>query len=188
MAMHVKLFYTTVSTPFDNISIVWSKTQSGVLVQRIFLSDSKSSSENKVQTSFQQVDSGSLPLIEELAEKILMFLNGKQVDFDLSIVDFDRCYATQKRVILAEYEIPRGWISTYKRIADHLEILNGARAVGSALARNPFPIIIPCHRAIKTDGGLGGYQGGLKMKRVLLEMEGVKFSDKGKVIMDKVYY
>ena len=184
----MKLYHTTVSTPFDDISIIWNAIQSGVLIQRIFLSDSKSSSEKKVQMSFQRVDLGSSPLIKELTEKILMFLDGKKVDFDLNLVDFDRCYATQKRVILAEYEIPRGWISTYKRIADHLEIPNGARVIGNALARNPFPIIIPCHRAVKTDGGLGGYQGGVKMKRDLLEMEGVKFSDKGKVIMDKVYY
>ena len=177
----MKLFHTAIPTPFDIVSIVWSEIQSDVLVQRIFLSDSKSSSEKKVQTSFQRVDSGSSPLITELTEKILMFLDGKKVDFD-------RCYATQKRVILAEYEIPRGWISTYKRIADHLEIPHGARAIGNALARNPFPIIIPCHRAVKTDGSLGGYQGGVKMKRDLLEMEGVKFSNKGKVIMHKVYY
>jgi methylated-DNA-[protein]-cysteine S-methyltransferase len=184
----VKLFHTVLSTPFGNISIVWRKTQSGVLVQRIFLSDSKSSSENKVQVSFQQVDSGSSPIITELTEKILRFLDGTKVDFDLNIVDFDRCYATQKRVILAEYEIPRGWVSTYKRIAGHLGIPNGARVIGNALARNPFPIIIPCHRAVRTDGSLGGYQGGVKMKRTLLEMEDVEFSDKGKVIMTKVYY
>jgi methylated-DNA-[protein]-cysteine S-methyltransferase len=186
--MQVNLFHTIVSTPWDNISILWSKTQSGVLVQRIFLSDSKSSSENKVQAVFQKVALGSSPLIMELTEKILMFLDGRKVNFDLNIVDFDRCYATQKRVILAEYEIPRSWISTYKRMAGHLGIPNGARAVGNALARNPFPIIIPCHRAVRTEGSLGGYQGGVKMKRALLEMEGVKFSDKGKVIMTKVYY
>lgn len=184
----MQLFHTAIPTPFDNISIVWLETKSGVLIQRIFLSDSKSSSENKVRETFQQVTSGSSSLITELTEKILKFLDGKKVEFDLNTVDFERCYATQKRVILAEYEIPRGWISTYKRIADHLEIPNGARVVGNALARNPFPIIIPCHRAIKTDGDLGGYQGGIKMKRILLEMEGVKFSAKGKAIMDKIYY
>jgi len=184
----VQLLQTSIPTPFDIVSIVWLETQSGVLIQRIFLSDSNSSSEQKVHASFQQIDSGSSPLIAELCEKILMFLDGKKVDFELNIVDFDRCYATQKKVILAEYEIPRGWVSTYKRIADHLEILNGARVVGNALAKNPFPIIIPCHRAVGSDGSLGGYQGGVKMKRDLLEMEGVKFSKKGNVIMDKVYY
>jgi methylated-DNA-[protein]-cysteine S-methyltransferase len=186
--MHVKISRTTISTPFDKISIVWRETRSGVLIQRIFLSDSKSSSENKVRESFHQVALGSDPLIEELNEKILMLLEGKEIDFGLNIINFDRCYATQKKVILAEYEIPRGWVSTYKRIADHLKIKNGARVVGNALAKNPFPIIIPCHRAVKSDGSLGGYQGGVKMKRDLLEMEGIKFSKKGKVIMKNVYY
>jgi len=64
----------------------------------------------------------------------------------------------------------------------------GARVVGNALARNPFPIIIPCHRAIKTNGELGGFQGGLDMKRALLELEGIEVSDKGKVITDRIYY
>jgi len=60
--------------------------------------------------------------------------------------------------------------------------------VGNALAKNPFPIIIPCHRAIKTNGDLGGFQGGVKMKRALLEQEGIKFSNQGKVIIKKIYY
>jgi len=50
---------------------------------------------------------------------------------------------------------------------------NAARAVGAALAANPFPLIIPCHRVIRADGSLGGYQGGLKMKQALLRIEGV---------------
>jgi methylated-DNA-[protein]-cysteine S-methyltransferase len=56
------------------------------------------------------------------------------------------------------------------------------------LASNPFPIIIPCHRAVRSDGELGGYQGGLKMKRKLLEMEEVRFTPSGKVVMKHVYY
>ena len=91
-------------------------------------------------------------------------------------------------MLLAEYDIPRGWISTYKRIAGHLGITNGARVVGNSLAKNPFPIFIPCHRAIRSDGALGGYQGGLAMKRALLELEGIEFSTDGKVLTDRIYY
>ncbi|MCK4480435.1 MAG: MGMT family protein, partial [Candidatus Lokiarchaeota archaeon] len=86
------------------------------------------------------------------------------------------------------FRIPRGWVSTYKRIANQIGVNNGARVVGNCLAKNPFPIIIPCHRAIKTDGNLGGYQGGIKMKRALLEMEGIEISEKGKAITDRIYY
>jgi methylated-DNA-[protein]-cysteine S-methyltransferase len=63
-----------------------------------------------------------------------------------------------------------------------------ARAVGNALANNPFPIIVPCHRAIRSDGHLGGFQGGFHMKKVLLENEGVKTDEKGRVINPSWYY
>ena len=67
----------------------------------------------------------------------------------------------QESVLRAEAtEIPRGRVSTYKLIAEHVGTHNGARAVGTALARNPFPLIVPCHRAIRSDRRLGGYQGG----------------------------
>ena len=103
-------------------------------------------------------------------------------------IDFDQCSGIQKKVLLAEYDIPRGWVSTYKRIANKIGIPKGARVVGNALARNPFPIVIPCHRAIKSNGELGGFQGGIEMKQTLLEMEGIEFSNNGKVIADKIYY
>ncbi|MEA3339092.1 MAG: MGMT family protein, partial [Chloroflexota bacterium] len=83
---------------------------------------------------------------------------------------------------------PRGWVSTYGRIAKSLGNPRAARAVGNALARNPFPIIIPCHRTIRADGRLGGFRGGVEMKRALLEMEGVEVDDVGKALTDRVYY
>ncbi|MFX0076124.1 MAG: methylated-DNA--[protein]-cysteine S-methyltransferase [Candidatus Hermodarchaeota archaeon] len=145
-------------------------------------------SEKKAQDTFKDVGTGSSSVIKALGSKILNFLNGEEVSFDLRLLDFEQCFAIQKKVLLTEYDIPRGWISTYKRIANEIGIPKGARVVGNALARNPFPIVIPCHRAIKSNGELGGYQGGVEMKRILLEMEGVKFSNKGKVIMNKIHY
>jgi len=61
-------------------------------------------------------------------------------------------------------------------------------AVGTALAKNPFPIVIPCHRAVRSDGTLGGYQGGLEMKRALLEMEGVYFDTFDRVLTEAFFY
>ena len=130
----------------------------------------------------------SSPSIELLGERIQKFLKGENVKFDLQLIDFDQCSKIQKKVLLAENGIPRGYISTYKRIAIEIGIPKGARAVGNALAKNPFPIIIPCHRAIKSNGELGGFQGGIEMKRSLLEMEGIKISNNGKVITNKIYY
>jgi methylated-DNA-[protein]-cysteine S-methyltransferase len=130
----------------------------------------------------------SCPAVEKLAGKLERFLRGETVNFDLNIIALEDCSRFQKRVLLAEYGIPRGWVSTYGRIARRLRVPRGARAVGTALARNPFPIVIPCHRAVRSDGALGGFRGGLKMKRALLEMEGREFSRTGKVVMTELYY
>ncbi|MDP3066207.1 MAG: MGMT family protein, partial [Methanobacteriaceae archaeon] len=100
----------------------------------------------------------------------------------------DLCSSFQKAVLRAEHQIPRGSVSTYQLISKHLGKENGARAVGNALAKNPFPLIIPCHRAIRSDRHLGGFQGGLNMKRALLEKEGVKFDHAGRAVGARFYY
>ncbi|MFX0042435.1 MAG: methylated-DNA--[protein]-cysteine S-methyltransferase [Candidatus Hodarchaeota archaeon] len=184
----VFLFYTTFSSPFDTFTIIWKEIGSNIQLQRIFLSDPGIKSEVKALDSFKQIKFGSSSSIKLLGEKIQRFLNGEIIDFNLKLLDFNQCFKSQKKVLLAEYAIPRGWVSTYERIADKIGIHNGARVVGNALAKNPFPIIIPCHRVIKTNGDLGGYQGGLNMKRKLLELEGIAFTEGGKVITDKLYY
>jgi methylated-DNA-[protein]-cysteine S-methyltransferase len=183
-----KLFYTTFTSLFGAFTIIWKEETSQTQLERIFLSDLELKSETKAFKSFKFITLGKNTLIKSLVEKIQRFFKGEIVEFDIQILNFNRCYEIQKRILLAEYEIPRGWISTYKRIANHLGIKNGARVVGNALAKNPFPIIIPCHRAIKTNGDLGGFQGGVNMKRVLLELEGIKFSERGKVITNRIYY
>ena len=71
-------------------------------------------------------------------------------------------------------KIPQGRIKTYKEIAISLNKPESARAVANACARNPYPLLIPCHRVIKSDGTLGGYsgEGGVKTKEKLLHKEG----------------
>jgi methylated-DNA-[protein]-cysteine S-methyltransferase len=141
-----------------------------------------------VQQEFPGARQGSCPAIAELGRRIQSFLEGEAVRFDLEIVVLDTCSAFQQRVLVAEHGIPRGWVSTYGRIARHLGVPRGARAVGMALARNPFPLLIPCHRAIRSNGKLGGFQGGPGMKRALLELEGIEFSPTGKVLTDRIHY
>lgn len=181
-------FYTSFSSSFGMFTIVWEENGPEICINRVFLSDSEIKSETKMFEAYKTIESGTSLKIKALGNKILSFLKGDTVDFDLQLIDFDQCSEIQNKVLLAEYRIPRGYISTYKRIANEIGIPKGARAVGNALANNPFPIIIPCHRAIKSNGELGGFQGGVEMKRKLLEMEGIAFSNREKVLMNKIYY
>ena len=144
--------------------------------------------EKRIKKQFIDSKKKSSSQISIFISKIKKFLDGEKVDFDLNNVGFEMCTDFQKRVLLLEYKIPRGWISTYGRIAAKLGVFKAGRAVGNALARNPFPIVIPCHRAIKLNGGLGGFQGGIKMKKILLKNEGVQFSKSNRVLMKNVYY
>jgi methylated-DNA-[protein]-cysteine S-methyltransferase len=103
------------------------------------------------------------------------------VSFPLDWVNLDRCRPFQRNVLIHEYKIPRGRVRSYGGLARIVGAPRAARAVGRALAINPVPIVVPCHRAIRGDGSLGGFGGGLPMKRALLEMEGVGFDQTGRV-------
>ena len=89
------------------------------------------------------------------------------LEFDLS-----GCSPFQRQVLEALNQIPRGEVRTYRQVAEQLGQPQAARVVGHALATNPIPVLIPCHRVIRTDGGLGGYTPRLEMKSALLKSEG----------------
>ena len=123
-----------------------------------------------------------------MTSRICRFLEGEPINFSLAITDLGLCGEFQQLVLRAEHAIPRGRVSTYKLIAAYLGVPGGARAVGNALANNPFPLIVPCHRVIRSDYGLGGYQGGLYMKRSLLSKEGLIFDYSGRVHCSHSHY
>ena len=99
------------------------------------------------------------------------YFNGKRINFniqlDISISNF------YKKVLIEVMKIPFGNVMSYKQIAVKINNPQAYRAVGTANAKNTIPIIIPCHRVIANNGTLGGYGGGLKIKKFLLKMEGV---------------
>lgn len=168
---------------FGELVLIWVETEAGVRVARILLPGA----DIKLTGAPASLRTAPAP-IAELGERLQAFLSGQAVDFDLGLLQLDCCGLFQRRVLLAEAAIPRGWVSTYGRIAVHLGSPGAGRAVGNALAQNPFPLVIPCHRAVRVDGALGGYQGGLVMKRALLAYEGVGFAADGRASMDRVWY
>ena len=180
--------YVLVPSDFGALGIVWLAAEAVVKVQRVFLPTPQAAARDSLELMFPGARLHACPALIELGEQVQRFLAGDAVRFDLSIVALDRCSEFQRSVLLAEHQIPRGWVSTYGRIARRLGVPGGARAVGGALSHNPFPIIVPCHRAIRSDGHLGGFQGGLEMKVALLRLEGVAVTLAGKVRTDRFYY
>jgi AraC family transcriptional regulator of adaptative response/methylated-DNA-[protein]-cysteine methyltransferase len=105
----------------------------------------------------------------ELKRALLRFLSGEG---SLGRVPLDiRGTVFQRRVWEELRRIPRGETRTYKEIARALGTPEAVRAVGSACGANPVALAVPCHRAVRTDGGLGGYAWGLARKKRLLELE-----------------
>ena len=112
------------------------------------------------------------PLLEGAEAQLLEYCAGERQVFDLPLDPAGTQF--QKKVWAALRDIPFGEVRSYADLARAVNCPRGFRAVGGANARNPLPILIPCHRVIGADGGLGGYLGGAALKRALLEGEGVK--------------
>ena len=100
------------------------------------------------------------------------YFNGRRRDFDTPL-DWTLVRGFGRRVLEATVAIPFGRVSTYRAVATEAGNARASRAAGNALGANPIPIIIPCHRVLRTGGGFGGYTGGLHRKEQLLALEGV---------------
>jgi len=175
-------------SPFGRISIVWRDIKGMALIERVLLPNETEKINENVSPLLSITGEKSYGKIDTVLGKIGSMLRGEPVKFDLDMVHLAACPPFHKKVLLAEFAIPRGRVSTYGRIARHIGTPNGARAVGTALAKNPFPLIIPCHRAVRADGHLGGYRGGVDMKKALLRLEGVEVDENGRVRANKFYY
>lgn len=109
------------------------------------------------------------PLRAELDE----YFEGRRQRFSVSL-DRRLSQGYRRRVLEALSEVPYGRTVSYKELAERTGNPRASRAVGSAMATNPIPIVVPCHRVLRTGGALGGYGGGLDVKVWLLHLEGAR--------------
>lgn len=84
-------------------------------------------------------------------------------------------------------EVPKGRVTTYAELAKAVGLKNGQRVIGRIMNKNPYPVIIPCHRVILSSGKVGGYAWGDNVKTNMLSKEGVKIKD-GKILNSKIIY
>lgn len=108
-------------------------------------------------------------LLEEIEAQLKAYFTGTLKQFNLPLAPAGTDF--QQAVWSALETIPYGGTWSYKQLAETVQRPKGYQAVGQANGRNPISIIIPCHRVIAADGGLGGYGGGLKRKKILLKLE-----------------
>ena len=175
-------------TPFGTVCVVWSISSKFPRIVHVLLSRPGLSAENQASELYPDSRKYSCAEIDTLAVSIKAYLEGEDIEFSLNIADLSLCPPFQQSVLRAQYAIPRGSVSSYGLVAAHVGVPGGARAVGNALAGNPFPLIVPCHRAIRSDLHLGGFQSGTEMKRTLLEKEGIIFDEAGRVICKRLHY
>ena len=108
--------------------------------------------------------------LDQARRELEEYFGGRRRRFDLGL-DWRLTQGFGRHVLKATARIPYGALSTYRRVAAEAGSPRGSRAAGNALGSNPLPIIVPCHRVLHSDGGLGGYTGGVERKRILLGVE-----------------
>lgn len=116
-------------------------------------------------------NSAEAKLVREAQTQLMAFLANQRRELDFPL-DLSRGTPFQRQVWRAILRIPYGRVRSYRWVADRVGGSQYARAVGNALGANPVPIIVPCHRIVTSEGSLGGFTGGLPVKRKLLELEG----------------
>jgi methylated-DNA-[protein]-cysteine S-methyltransferase len=110
--------------------------------------------------------------VDEVRRELDEYFEGRRQDFDLPI-DWALTHGFTSRVLQATARIEFGATSTYAQVASEAGSPRAVRAAGNALGANPIPVVVPCHRVLRTGGSIGGYTGGLERKEYLLRLEGV---------------
>jgi methylated-DNA-[protein]-cysteine S-methyltransferase len=108
---------------------------------------------------------------DDIRRELDEYFEHRRVTFDVP-VDLRLVRGFGARTLRAASRIPYGSVTTYRALADRIGSPGAARAIGNALGSNPVPVVVPCHRVLRTGGALGGYGGGLERKVALLRLEG----------------
>jgi methylated-DNA-[protein]-cysteine S-methyltransferase len=109
--------------------------------------------------------------LDEVRRELDEYFEGRRLNFDLP-VDWALTRGFFRRVLQATAGIDYGQVRTYSEVASRAGSPRAVRAAGNALASNPIPVVVPCHRVVRTGGALGGYGGGIDRKQFLLTLEG----------------
>ncbi len=161
--------YTTTDSPFGTLLL--AQTQLGLVRLGLPNQDSDELLDELARRVSPRVLEAPAEL-DRTRRELDLYFAGKLDRFDLPL-DWQLSDGFQLRVQRAIAAIPYGETRNYTEMATIAGNERAVRAAGTACGRNPLPLVVPCHRVLRSSGGLGGYGGGLPMKRALLELEGV---------------
>lgn len=164
-----RLFHHVFETTFGYSAVVYR--DSPFLLTRVLLPKEKASHLNACIVAEQMGISGSHPDALRVSDMICDYFNGVPLPWCWEILAMDGLTALHQKVLAATARIPYGAVRSYRQVATEIGRPRAYRFVGTTMARNPFPIIIPCHRVIKSDGTLGQFGGGVELKRKMIELE-----------------
>lgn len=164
----VDVAYTVVDTPVGRLSL--AATSRG-LVQIAFLFGPVDEVLDDLGRRISPRIVESPGRLGQAADQLDEYFEGRRKRFEVRL-DLRLIRGFQRKVLRATRKIPYGRVATYTAVSTSAGNPRAVRAAGSALGANPIPIVIPCHRVLRSDGTLGGYGGGLDRKRLLLELEG----------------
>jgi methylated-DNA-[protein]-cysteine S-methyltransferase len=141
-------------------------------LRRLFLPEPRvAAAQENIRSEFEHAEADPV-LLPDLAAQLERYFAGQPVEFE-AVLDFGPASEFHAAVWQACRQIGYGQTSSYQQLAERAGRPRAARAVGGAMSRNPCPIVVPCHRVLRSDGNLGGYSGacGVAFKRELLDME-----------------
>ena len=165
----VAISWSTFDGPFGKCSV--ARSEKGLCAVSL------RGPEGKLLEQFKRVRGVELVKAEdcmpEARRQLLEYFGGKRTEFDLPL-DLFIGTKFQQQVWRGLCRIPFGETRSYRWLAGQVKRPGASRAVGQANGRNPIPVIVPCHRIIYADGTIGGYTGGLRIKRKLLAIEGIE--------------
>ncbi len=179
-------FFESQETRLGTAAVVWREDPSGSRIVRIYLPAPAEAIRKKLHRDFPGAARKTSGIVENLRKGIDAFMEGRTVRFETAAFDMSPVPPYHRKVLAALAAIPPGKVVSYGGLASETGVPGGARAAGQGCGKNPFPIVFPCHRVIRSDGSLGGFGGGLPLKRALLEMEGIRFDKGGKVLPEYI--
>jgi methylated-DNA-[protein]-cysteine S-methyltransferase len=179
-------FYDIFTTGIGDVGIVWRCDKRGKSwLARVLLPVRRSALSKTIKRLFPASVKGEW---QRLRNDIHGMFQGRKVDFDHVSLFMQDLSAFQKKLYAYERCIPRGKVISYDRLGIAIGKRSTARAVGQAQAANPFPLVVPCHRVIKSSGEAGQFQCGNSLKVKLLSLEGLSFHyEKGKAFVNEVH-